>query len=666
MSAHIITPPAALPARRGVARRGARVAPLLVAAGAVLLASAGPPADAASDPVAAERAAEPGEIPELLAAAADRTAAYGATGGDVKLIWFTMTNCGPCQTIRPHVERMAAEGLPVFKVDLNSRPDLAQRFGVNSAPTFVLEVNGRETWRSAGVPGGDGLGVARRLRDRLTAALTAERAALARHERGRSETPRQPERTRQRLPERPRRPVEPSDVPLQLTGAREQESERRGLFDWFKSKPADDGPKTIDDPFPAAPVAERALAAGEPDAGYRRDAAPGANAPPVSPERDPMRTVVRINVFDAGGTNLGSGTVIASRPGRAVVLTCGHIFANHQPGGRIRVETFADGTARPWPATLIGFDPDSDVGLLAVDCPETLPASALAPAGINPGDRVVSAGCDGGDDPTRQGHVVQRVPATVGPLTFSCTGQPKLGRSGGGCFDAAGRLVGVVWSRSEQPPEGIYTAIEPIEKLLDEYGLTALKAPAAGPAPTSAAPAIASAGGFDAEGFDAEDRSDADDPAADELFDALFEESDPSGGPTRTASVDPAIRAATPASSAAVADVLGAAGGAEITCIIRPLGPAGGPTRIVVINRATQRTLALLGGDAAGGAVETSLYQPIARTALSRVVPARPTPIPTPIPTVALRLGNGVARTAGDAPGTFCRPCVCGPGPDRR
>lgn len=152
---------------------------------------------------------------------------------------------------------------------------------------------------------------------------------------------------------------------------------------------------------------------------------------------------------------------------------------------------------------------------------------------------------------------------------------------------------------------------------------------------------------------DADDRPATDDPAADAGIDAFWGEADPA--PARTASAE-SLPPATATSSAAVADALGASGGAEITCIIRPLGPNGGPTRIVVINQATQRTLALLQGDAAGGAVETSLYQPTT---------AAPAPTSTP-PPPPIRLGNGIGRTAGDAPRTFCRPLVCRPRRVRR
>ena len=143
------------------------------------------------------------------------------------------------------------------------------------------------------------------------------------------------------------------------------------------------------------------------------------------------------------------------------------------------------GSPAPFEGTVIGFDAAADVGLIALDTPDALPASALSPNVLVVGDRVVSTGCDGGDAPTRQNHVVQSVGKFAGPSNFTCTGQPRRGRSGGGCFDAAGRVVGVVWSVSKDPPEGIYAGLPAIFALLDRHGLTALKP---GPAPSAGAP----------------------------------------------------------------------------------------------------------------------------------------------------------------------------------
>ena len=637
------TRPAAPPRVRPLLR--VKPLPLAVAAAAVLLCSVGPPAGAGPDRFAAAR---PATSPAAPVEPGRRTAGYGGAGG-VKLIWFTMTHCGPCQSIRPHVERMHADGLPVFKVDLDREPGFAAKYRVNSAPTFVLEVDGREVDRTVGVPGGDARGTAARLRDSLTAARTAHAAKLARARRAAEPRAAEPRAVAQTAPPRSPRPARPrreaaADVPLTLTGGREEKETGGGLFDWFKPK-KDPAPKekAIDDPFAAADPGAFADAGGfggdpadpfaDSFASAPATADDSADAPPAAPARDPMKTVTRIEVYNNEGLDFGSGTVIASRPGRAIVLTCGHLFRHYEPGGRIQVETFETGAARPHAATLIGFDLNSDTGLLAVDCPETVPASALAPPGIAPGDRVVSTGCDGGEAPTRQNHLVQRLPACAGPKNFACTGQPQQGRSGGGCFDARGRLVGVVWSRSENPPEGFYTAVEPVFALLDAHGLTALKPPAAA---TTAPPATQLAA------------APAEEPAAtgDGLFDDIGTPASTPAAETKTAGLSPEWESAGVTGGSVAAGGLGeldaaTAAGAEITCIIRPLG-GDAPTQIVVINRATARTLALLRGAGGGGEpVETSF---------------RPPNVPPQSARRRRRRPGGGKRAGGAAPRSVCRP----------
>ena len=515
-----------------------RLAPLLWAGLALLLASASP---------------SPGAEPEV-----------GAPGG-VRLLWFTSAHCGPCQQIRPHVERLAAERLPVFKVDTAVQPDVMQRYGVTGVPTFVLEAGGREVWRGVGVPGGDARGAADRMRTRLTRALADARRAV------RSQSP-----PREEPPAAAAR-AQTAEVPLTLTSDGDgPAAKKRGFFDFFKRDEPADEPQTIDDPFAAAdpaPSADAAPASGS------DPAATGGDAPPANPAADPMSTVVRIQVSDAGGTDFGSGTVIASRPGRSVVLTCAHVLKNYGAGGRIRAESFAGGSPVPFEGTVIGFDAAADVGLIALETPDALPASALSPDVLVVGDRVVSTGCDGGDAPTRQNHLVQSVGKFAGPSNFTCTGQPRRGRSGGGCFDAAGRVVGVVWSVSKDPPEGIYAGLPAIFALLDRHGLTALKP---GPAPSAGAPALAAA-----------------DPTAggDPMMDELFADDPPAAS----------APAASPAAPPAGASRALAGGAVEITCVIRSTEDPSAPSEILVINRATPRTLALLRGAATGEPTPTSL-----------------------------------------------------------
>ena len=530
----------------------------------------------------------------LLASATPSPGGEAAAPGGVRLLWFTSANCGPCQQIRPHVERMAAERLPVFKVDTAVRPDVMQRYGVTGVPTFVLEAGGREVWRGVGVPGGDARGTADRMRSRLTRALADARKAV------RSQSP------ARRDPAAPASRAKTAEIPLTLISDGESPpKKKRGFLDFFKRDEPANEPRTIDDPFAAADPAPAAAAAEAFPLFNPAPASSGGDAPPANPAADPMRTVVRLQVSDAGGTDFGSGTVIASRPGRSIVLTCAHVLKNCGDAGRIRAESFAGGSPAAFEGTIIGLDSAADVGLIALDTPSTLPASALSPNVLVVGDRVVSTGCDGGDAPTRQNHVVQSVGKFAGPSNFTCTGQPRRGRSGGGCFDAAGRVVGVVWSVSKDPPEGIYAGLPAVFDLLDRHGLTALKP---GPAPSAGAPSFAAA-------------------EADPMMDELFADADPAPTVTPAPAPPAAARQAT------------AGGAVEITCVIRSTEDPSAPSEILVINRATARTLALLRGAATGEPTPTSLHVAAA---------------PPAVATAARRR----KRRGGAAPRSVCRPAA--------
>jgi thioredoxin 2 len=61
--------------------------------------------------------------------------------------------CGPCRTMAPAFAQVAAQMAPAVrfvKIDTESEPALAQRFGIRSIPTIAVFSGGREITRRAG------------------------------------------------------------------------------------------------------------------------------------------------------------------------------------------------------------------------------------------------------------------------------------------------------------------------------------------------------------------------------------------------------------------------------------------------------------------------------------------------------------------------------------
>jgi thioredoxin 2 len=68
--------------------------------------------------------------------------------------------CGPCRMMAPAYEQAAADlagEARVAKVDTESEPTLAARFGIRSIPTLVAFRNGREVARQSGAMDRSGL-----------------------------------------------------------------------------------------------------------------------------------------------------------------------------------------------------------------------------------------------------------------------------------------------------------------------------------------------------------------------------------------------------------------------------------------------------------------------------------------------------------------------------
>ncbi|MDZ4687441.1 MAG: thioredoxin domain-containing protein, partial [Planctomycetaceae bacterium] len=273
-----------------------------------------------------------------LAAPAARPLSAGASVGQtvpqVGLLDFTATWCGPCQQMSPIVEGLQRQGYPVYKVDVDQRPDLAKRFHITGMPTFVLVVNGQEVMRQTGA----------------TSEPQLRRMLL-------------------QIPE------------YQQIAQQNQPKSRPAKSPQIAAADLEFGPSAtgveLSDPQPVVPQAVAAVdSPGKPmfahpfrsrnNASEERPARNLDNATVrgQEPETDPMLASTRLRVKDKTGVNYGSGTIIHSRVGRTLILTCGHIFRGMDQSGTIEVDVF--GRNRQ-PQTYVGkvlhYDLEADVRL---------------------------------------------------------------------------------------------------------------------------------------------------------------------------------------------------------------------------------------------------------------------------------------------------------------
>ncbi len=78
----------------------------------------------------------------------DSEIAMGTTLVDLYADW-----CGPCKMIAPIIEEIASErnDITVGKVNVDTDPQIAIKYGVASIPTLIVFKNGQEVARAVGL-----------------------------------------------------------------------------------------------------------------------------------------------------------------------------------------------------------------------------------------------------------------------------------------------------------------------------------------------------------------------------------------------------------------------------------------------------------------------------------------------------------------------------------
>lgn len=500
-----------------------------------------------------------------------------------ELLDFTATWCGPCQQMGPIVSQLQREGYPIRQVDVDRHQDLARRYGITSIPAFVLVVDGREAGRIVGAKGEVAL---RQLLAKIPAPAPDRDAAAEPA----------PKKSGFRWP---------------FGGNREPESPEPPSF------PQEPVVKRGQTP-PPAPVPETAVAA-----------APRA-------AHDPIESAVRIRVKDPRGVDYGSGTVIGSREGKALVLTCYHIFREFGKDAEVEIDLFPAGPQadpQTYPGKLVDADQEADVALVAVDGCGLVAVSPLVAAGRFPqkGDHVFSVGCGNGEPPSKLQHTVTRINPYQGPDATECTEMPVVGRSGGGLFDRQGCIVGVCFAAARETKTGVYVGPAEIHRLMHKAGYAALVPAAGTPFVQTDSPAEP-----DGQAFTPDESE-------------LGPFADHTGQEEPTAPIAPTGEPR-PQFEPDGGDYAGAIAalesGAEVICTIRPLSP-GGQTEVVVINKASARFLRYLRGELDGKPVETSMRVPSSPG--RRRQDAAPDPAAGPSRKPYVRLAAAHVPTAGVA-----------------
>ncbi len=293
-----------------------------------------------------------------------------------------------------------------------------------------------------------------------------------------------------------------------------------------------------------------------------------------------MAASVRLRINDGSGHSVGSGTIIDSRNGEALILTCGHVFRDSQGKGAITVDMFGPGAPKGLPGRVINYDLQTDLGLVSIrpGVPVITVPLASSDHPIRKQDAVVSVGCDHGADPTARESHVTSINKYLGPANVQVAGQPVQGRSGGGLFTADGLMIGVCNAADPADNEGLFASLPAIHAELQRIGLSkTLGLPPVHPAdPTQIAGTTGMPPQMPNATLDAA-------PGGAALANPL------AAGPTAVT--------LNPQEASLLADLRKKTQGAEVICIVRSLADPRAKSEIIVLDKASPAFLEQLAAD---------------------------------------------------------------------
>ena len=349
------------------------------------------------------------------------TSAADTSSGDPILYDFHASWCGPCQTMRPEVDKLVRRNYPIKSVDIDKNRGLAEQFQVEKVPTFIVaDREGHVLARTMGVlPAAD-------LAKFYNNATTRAEATAGREVHAEAESADAEDSAADAAP------------PTKATG-------RANPLPWetvvrikmhLSSSQMGLGSGTI---IYSDPDQSIILTCAHIFKGARQE---------LTPLKD-FRTKITVDLFDGKITDY-----------RRPQLNC--------------VEQGIVGEA-------LDYDYTNDVGLIRIRPGRVLPASKVVPETWKPrpGMNMYSVGCSHGEDATAFDTQIidPSVKMMVGNKSFyemKCRIQPKEGRSGGGLYTTNGYVAGVCDFADPNDHVGLYAVPTAIHRLLDRNQMTAL------------------------------------------------------------------------------------------------------------------------------------------------------------------------------------------------